>query len=95
MAEIRVDPAEVAGLANALDRVRGGLAEAAQPAPVTGALGDRRLEAALHEVTANWSRERARLDDLLTQVAACAHRAAVGYAQAEAAVAGACRGAAR
>ncbi len=54
-------------------------------------LGDRRLEAALHDVTANWSRERARLDELLAKVAAGAQGAAVVYAQVDGAVASACR----
>jgi hypothetical protein len=95
MAEIRVDPVELQGLAAALTRVRDGLAEAPPPGGAAGCLGDRRLEEALHEVTANWSRERARLDELLAGVAAGAQRAAVRYAQVESAVVGACRAAGR
>lgn len=91
MAEIRVDPAEVAGLALALTRAREALAQAPPTAPAAGVFGDRRLEAALHDVTSNWARERARLDDLLARAAAAAHRASVTYAAADAAVAAASR----
>lgn len=93
MAEIRVDPAELAALASSLQGVRAGISAAPQlMAEGTACLGDHRLAAALHDVIANWSGERARLDELLAKIAAGAQEAAIAYARVDAAVAGACGG---